>query len=433
MSDGKLLIHEKISQELKRPDVNPMPHSQYKKPLPHLRRVCISGLLFLSCVALLVPHHIFAASGDSDQKKREIEKSIKQTTINIGRLQEGIKRQEEQIRATKKVELSLLTELQDIDTRLTEQNYKIETLEARMNKQQELVFEKKAAMNQAASLMEGVQSHVERRMQAFYKLGEFGLIHIGFSDQTLPELLSFQDAFLALIKYDHNLIDTYRATISELEQAIDSLRLQETIFEELLVENLEEQEKLDGLKGEKERLLDRIRTQAKLHEKAATEMEAAAEKLTATLQGLKEEEKRIDQGFLYDKGSHPPPVAGRVIARFNEETTNLLGISSISKGIAIDAPIGATVKAVDEGVVQYSGYLRGYGNTVIVNHGHQYYSITSRMERLLAEKGQRVDRGTGIGIMGETATLLTPGLYFELRKDTDHLDPLDWLDTAGLK
>jgi septal ring factor EnvC (AmiA/AmiB activator) len=35
--------------------------------------------------------------------------------------------------------------------------------------------------------------------------------------------------------------------------------------------------------------------------------------------------------------------------------------------------------------------------------------------------------------MGETATLLTPGLYFELRKDTDHLDPLDWLDTAGLK
>ncbi|MBT8330118.1 MAG: M23 family metallopeptidase, partial [Desulfofustis sp.] len=118
---------------------------------------------------------------------------------------------------------------------------------------------------------------------------------------------------------------------------------------------------------------------------------------------------------------------------FNEETTNLLGISSISKGIAIDAPIGSTVKAVDEGVVKYSGYLRGYGNTVIVNHGHQYYSINSRMERLLVEKGQRVDRGTEIGIMGETATLLTPGLYFELRKDTDYLDPLDWLDTAGLK
>ena len=402
-------------------------------PHPHFLRICFSAMLILCSIAFGAPHHTLAVSEDEEREKKEIEKGIKQTTINIGRLKKGIKRQEEQIRESKKVELTLLTELQDIDTRLTEQNYKIEALEARMNKQQELVLEKKDAMNEAASLMEGVQSHVTRRMQAFYKLGEFGLIHIGFSDQTLPELLSFQDAFLALIKYDHNLIDKYRATISELEQAIDSLRLQETIFEELLVENLEEQEKVDELKQEKERLLDRIRTQAKLHEKAASEMEAAAEKLTARLQGLKEQEKRIDQGFLYEKGAHPPPVAGKIIARFDEETTNLLGISSISKGIAIDAPIGSTVKAVDEGEVQYSGYLRGYGNTVIANHGHQYYSITSRMERLLVEKGQRVDRGTEIGIMGETATLLTPGLYFELRKDTDHLDPLDWLDTAELK
>ena len=326
-----------------RPDFKPMRHSQDKTPLAPLLRYSIPVILILFSTAFPLASATHVAAADSDQEKKEIEKGIKKTTINIGRLQEGIKRQEEQIRKTKKVELTLLTELQDIDTRLTEQNLKIETLEARIAKQQEMVFEKKAAMNEAASLLQGVQSHVTSRMQAFYKLGEFGLIHIGFSDQTLPELLSFQDSFLALIKYDHNLIETYRTTILELDQAIDSLNLQETIFGELLAENLKEQEKLDGLKQEKERLLGRIRTQAKLHEKAAAEMEAAAAKLTASLQGLKEQEKRIDQGFLYDKGAHPPPVVGKVIARFNEETTNLLGISSISKGIAIDAPIGSTV------------------------------------------------------------------------------------------
>ena len=410
-----------------------MLHSKDNTPLALLFTLSIPAMLILCSVAFQLPSPAHAAPTDSDQKKKEIEKGIKKTTINIGRLKEGIKEQEEQIRETKKVELTLLTELQDIDTRLTEQKLKIETLEARMSTQQEMVFEKKAAMDEATSLMQGVQSHLASRMQAFYKLGDFGLIHISFSDQTLPELLSFQDSFLALIKYDHSLMEMYRTTISELDQAIDSLKLQETIFEELLTENFEEQEKLDELKQKKELLLNRIRTQAKLHEKAAAEMEAAAEELTASLQGLKEQVKRIDQGFLYDKGVHPPPVAGKVIARFNEETTNLLGISSISKGIAIDAPIGSAVIAIDEGVVQYSGYLRGYGNTVIVNHGHQYYSITSRMERLLVKKDQRVDSGTKIGIMGETATLLTPGLYFELRKDTDHLDPLQWLDTARLK
>ena len=406
----------------------------YINPLLVIPKLFMWVFVMLLCTAVQLPFEANAANEDPNQQKKEqISKGIKKTKINIGRLKEGIKRQEEQLRATKKSELTLLTELQDIDTRLAEQNYKTQTLEARMKQQQEMVFDKKAEMTEAASLMKGVQSHVKRRMQAFYRLGELGLIHITFSDQTLPELLSYQDSYLALIKYDQQMIDTYRATITELEQAIDSLKLQENIFEELLVENLEEQEKLDELKREKERLLNKIRTQSKLHEQAADEMEAAAEKLTASLEGLKEEEKQIEQGFLYEKGQHPPPVAGKVIARFDEETTNLLGITSVSKGIAIDAPSGSTVKAVDEGIVQFSGYLRGYGNTVIVNHGHQYYSITSRMERLLVKKGQRVDRKTEIGIMGETATLLTPGLYFELRKDTDHLDPLEWLNTAGLK
>ena len=416
------------------PNIKLMRYQLHKQLSVCTRQILICTLATLLFIALQFPHTTGAAPEDPHQEKKEqIDKGIRKTTINIGRLKEGIKRQEEQIRETKKIELTLLTELQDIDTRVVEQNHKIDTLEARMANQEKMVSDKKAEMAQAASLMQGVQSHVKRRMQAFYKLGELGLIHISFSDQTLPELLSFQDSFLALIKYDQRMIDTYRATISELEQAIDSLNLQETILAELLAENLAEQEKLDGLKLEKERLLDRIQTQAKLHQQAVDEMEAAADRLTASLKGLKEEEKQIEEGFLYDKGSHPPPLAGKVIARFNEETTNLLGISSISKGIAIDAPSGSTVQAVDEGIVQFSGYLRGYGNTVIVNHGHQYYTITSRMERLLVKKGQRVDRNTEIGIMGETATLLTPGLYFELRKDTDHLDPLEWLDTARLK
>ncbi len=397
-----------------------------------LLSVAMLLLSLLMGTADLFSTRAFAADPHELEKKK-IDQGIKKATINIGRLQEGIKLQEDQIRQTRKDELTLLAELQDIDTRLAEQSSRIETLGARMQQQRDMVALKKSEMSQASSLMEKTQKHVTKRMQAFYKLGELGLIHITFSDQTLPELLRFQDSFRALIKYDRNVIDTYRTTIVELEQAIESLKLQETIFEELITENEQELQNLDELKGEKEQLLDRIRTQAKLHEQAVAEMEEAAEKLTASLKGLKQREKKLEQGFLYNKGYHSPPVTGKVIARFNEETSNLLGITSVSKGIAIDAPSGSTVRSIGDGEVQYSGYLRGYGNTVIVNHGHQYYSITSRMERLLVEKGQRVDEKTDIGIMGDTATLLTPGLYFELRQDTTPLDPMQWLDTTRLQ
>ncbi len=389
--------------------------------------------LLLLAFALLVNASAAAPVEVHEQQKEDIEQGIKKFKINIGRLQEGIKKQEEQIRQTKEVELTLLTELQDIDTRLVEQKHKIETLDARMKMQRGLVAEKKEAIDQAAALMQGVKAHIIKRMQSFYRLGELGLVNVTFSNRTLPELLSFQDSYRALIKHDQQAIETYRRTIAELEQAVESLKLQETIFAQLIAENKEEQEKIDALKVEKQSLLAKIQTQTKLHQQAVDEMEAAAQKLTSSLQGLEKQGKQLEQSFLYGRGKHPPPVNGTVIARFKEQTTNLLGISSISNGIAIDAPSGSTVRAIHDGIVQYSGYLRGYGNTVIVNHGNQYYSITSRMERLLVQKGQQVNENTEIGVMGDTATLLTPGLYFELRKDTDQLDPLEWLNTAKLK
>ena len=397
-----------------------------------LLRVCI-GVCALLAVAVLVGPSPALSADPKQQKKEEISEDIKQFRINIGRLQEGIKKQEEQIREQKQVELTLLTELQDIDSRLNEQNLKIENLAGRIDKQHEVMAAKKDAINDAAASMQKVQDHVITRMQSFYKLGELGLVNVTFSNQTLPELLRFQDSFVALIKYDRQAIDRYRETIAELETAMESLKLQENIFRELLVENQAEQETLDAIKQEKEQLLAKIRTQTKLHEQAAAEMEAASAKLTDSIKGMQKQVKEIDESFLYGKGAHPPPVKGKVITGFKDTTTNLLGITSVSNGIAIDAPPGSTITAIHEGVVHYSGYLRGFGNTVIVNHGHQYYSIYSRMERLLVEKGQRVTRETPIGVMGDTATLVTPGLYLEIRKDTEYLDPLEWLDVSQLK
>jgi len=372
------------------------------------------------------------ATDQQKQQKAELSKGIKQFRINIGRLQEGIKKQEEQIRQKKQVELTLLTELQDIDIRLTEQNHKVQALVDRIEQQRAVTRAKKDIINAVADSLNRKQGHVIKRMQSFYQFGELGLINVTFSNRTLPEMLRFQDSFLALIKYDRDAIDRYRQNITELEQAVESLQLQEKIYAELLEENKTEQLKLDGIKQEKEQLLAKIRTQTKLHEQAAAEMETASAKLTESIRGMKKQVKQIDESFLFAKGTHPPPIGGSIITGFNETTTNLLGISSISKGISIDAPSGSTIKAIHDGVVHYAGYLRGYGNTVIVNHGHQYYSITSRMDRLLVQKDEQVTAKTAIGIMGNTATLITPGLYFELRQDTKQLDPLEWLDAAKL-
>jgi septal ring factor EnvC (AmiA/AmiB activator) len=59
--------------------------------------------------------------------------------------------------------------------------------------------------------------------------------------------------------------------------------------------------------------------------------------------------------------------------------------------------------------------------------------VISRLERLLVKKGERVDEHDDIGIMGETAMLLSDGMYLEIRHKNETLDPLVWLDTRQLR
>ena len=117
---------------------------------------------------------------------------------------------------------------------------------------------------------------------------------------------------------------------------------------------------------------------------------------------------------------------------FNQERINHFGITKKDPGIVIAAEDGVRIKAIYPGKVVYSGYLKGYGNTIIINHGYQYFTITSRIERMLTEKGSVVKRGSIIGIMGSTATILDNGIYFEIRHQDVSLDPLQWIDTELL-
>ena len=101
-------------------------------------------------------------------------------------------------------------------------------------------------------------------------------------------------------------------------------------------------------------------------------------------------------------------------------------------GIELKAPDGTKIIAVSEGEVIFSGYLRGYGNTIIIHHGYQYYTVTSRIEKLMVNKGDKVQAETLIGVVGDTATLFAEGLYFEIRHGRNSLDPLLWLNPNRL-
>jgi septal ring factor EnvC (AmiA/AmiB activator) len=360
-------------------------------------------------------------------------KDVSSFRIKIRRLQEGILNKENQISETQSSEQNILAELEILDKKIVEQQGKLGVLEDKMRKQQALIDREENALTKIRGEKGLVENHLKKRIAAYYTMGDIGLLNVTFSTQTLPELLTFHDAFDTLIKYDQDVIKVYRDTIKEIERAKSALDLERSVLQEFITQTVGEKEILEKTKAEKHILLTQVRTQTKLHKQAKEEMHQAAEDLTQSIVAIKNKNQQNEQQFLADKGNLRPPVDGVIITLFQQEKVNKLGISRQSQGIELQAPDGTNIVAVGDGEVIYAGYLRGYGNTVIIHHGFQYYTVTSRIEKILVAKGQQVKREEAIGIMGNTATLFDEGIYFEIRHGSQSLDPLIWLNPNRLK
>ena len=402
-----------------------LPGKSFRPGITSLYHSSVIGLVLLGFP--LCPH-----AADWKAEKQAFEQKIKSQSITINQLQQGLRLQQEKAMEARGQEQDLLAEIKVIDAQLLEKLSRLLAMEESMASQQERISTKEREIKKIQIERQQAQTHLQKRFTAYYKTGTIGILNVAFSADTLPNLLSIHDSFSAVIDYDQNLLQQYRKTLDGLELTRKALTLETTLLDTFINQASQEKEAIEQTRQKKNELLAQIRTQTRLHEQAAQAIKKEADNVSAQIATMKQKKEILSQGFLIHKGQLPAPVSGRVLTRYGESRKNRMGVEAVSSGIVIEAPDGTKVKAIFEGTVHYAGYLRGYGNTIIVNHGFNYYSVTSRIEKILKEEGDTVTAGEDIGVTGETATLMEEGLYFEIRHDTATEDPLLWLDRNKL-
>jgi murein hydrolase activator len=123
------------------------------------------------------------------------------------------------------------------------------------------------------------------------------------------------------------------------------------------------------------------------------------------------------------RGQLPWPIDGPVSTAF----ATPLGPGRVSDGIVIEAATGSEVQAIAHGRVAYADWLRGFGLLIIVDHGEGFMSLYAHNEALLRDEGDWVEAGTALARAGASGGAEQSGLYFELRKNGQPLDPRLWL------
>lgn len=96
-------------------------------------------------------------------------------------------------------------------------------------------------------------------------------------------------------------------------------------------------------------------------------------------------------------------------------------------GTDVGVPIGTTVRASRGGQVITAGWLGGYGNCVIIDHGDGVATRYGHLSEITVSTGQYVDQGQQIALSGNTGRSTGPHLHFEIRINGEAVDPLPYL------
>ncbi len=115
------------------------------------------------------------------------------------------------------------------------------------------------------------------------------------------------------------------------------------------------------------------------------------------------------------------PLSGRISSYFGRRGRGF------HYGVDIVASSGTVVRAAQDGVVSFSGWMNGYGRVIIVTHPSGLQTVYAHNSVNLVREGQRVRQGDPIARVGSTGNATCPHLHFEIRRGGRPVDPLQFL------
>ena len=141
-------------------------------------------------------------------------------------------------------------------------------------------------------------------------------------------------------------------------------------------------------------------------------------KVTITKEVNKTTEKKKNNNYSYMW-----PVKGKIISKFG-----LLAKGLRNDGINISADIGNPVLAIESGKIVYAGNeIQAFGNLILIKHYNDKTSAYAHLDKINVKKGESVNKGQIIALVGNSGKVSIPQLHFEIRDKDGPLDPLKYL------
>jgi murein hydrolase activator len=324
--------------------------------------------------------------------------------------------------------VSALEVLEMVEQRAATSSQRVKALEKDL-----AVFRKRLAVaeHEDAVTQEMLRDQMRRlspRLWGMYRLMRRRPLEVLLSAKDFSAMVWRSRALRATLEEDLRLLRTVQRVARLRRQAATELRrLQGSL--DVRLGFLREQASLAKAQQEAlEEIVGAIKGEAELARRMVRELEQADVDLTRVIQEMNE--GPATSGFGALKGKLPFPAPGAIEVGFGRVVNPRFNTVTVQKGVDIRAAAGTPVKAVAEGTVAYAGWMRGYGNLLILDHGGGYHTLVAHLASVAQQVGAHVAAGDVVGEVGDTGSLKGAYLYFEIRRTGQAVDPAPWLSSA---
>jgi septal ring factor EnvC (AmiA/AmiB activator) len=206
----------------------------------------------------------------------------------------------------------------------------------------------------------------------------------------------------------------------------------------------ERQQTLSSLRSKKrkeQQELAKIRQSQKELKLYLTEKEEGVKQLKAIITKIQDDINRVEREarirqqqmalnmkeFPKLKGQLAWPAEGRVITKFGRQWNPKLKTTTENPGIDIKGKPGSEVRTVLGGIVTTITFIRGFGTTIIIDHGSGFYTVYSHVTKVQTNENSQVRGGDIIAYMGDSGSINGSQLHFEIWGQGKKLNPEKWL------
>lgn len=323
---------------------------------------------------------------------------------------------------------ALSKHIQGTDSSITDTEYRLANAEQSLNQLEAELESNQAVYEQARTAVVGRLQFMQRQQgsQGWALLLQSGSLNdfldrryrlkqVYAADRKMLVDLDAQSAELVLQQAD---VEKQKNNISLLRQQLLASRTQYT-------QQLQQQSvTMDRLRENRGALAAAIEQLDQDSDKV-TELilERVAKASAAEAKIAREEALRAAR----NSGKMLKPSLGPITSHFGNRFHPVLGYSRFHAGTDFGAAHGSPIQAAETGVVIFSGWYGGYGNTLIVDHGGGLTTLYAHASRLAVKEGDIVKKGDAIAAIGTTGLSTGPHLHFEVRRNGKPTDPMKFL------